>query len=112
MSSKSLFKKVEKYTNKVIEKMDIEISGTITQVDIFTPSSIIPSYEFDVVATNLSIPMCTIKSTDTCPVGFKNSDLCVGQNDADVNTNMCVQTLNSVSSNLFAPSVNIVDTVP
>ena len=53
-------------------------------------NTIIANILVDIVVENL--PMCTIKSNDICPVNFKSTDLCIGQSESDVNTNVCIFT--------------------
>ena len=130
MSLKSVFQNVEKQinSNKIIEKMDLEISATISQIDIITPSNIIPNYEINIVATNIEIPMCTAdqsstlelttkdvdyisKSNDKCPIRFENGDICINQSNTDDNTYMCIQKLNSFAPSDSSNPINFVDTV-
>jgi len=130
MSLKSVFQKVEKQinSNKIIEKMDFEILATISQMDIVTPSSITPNYKINIIASNIAIPMCTVdqsstldltskdisyisKLTDSCPIKFENSDICINQSDTNDNTYMCIQKLNNSTPSDENADVNFVDTV-
>jgi hypothetical protein len=106
MSNK--FQKVEKCVNscvkdKLIEKMasiNNEVDIILSNVDINTPSGVQSGIEIDIMSgiMSASIPMCTIQTTDTCPVGFMKSTFCMGQNNTDVNTNICVQNYNTPSN--------------
>jgi len=87
----SKFQKVEKFT----EKMDESAIIIIGDLEISTPSS--TSTVLIGVALD-NTPMCTIKSTDKCPVGFVSSSYCVGQNDTDVNTNYCIMDSNAINT--------------
>jgi hypothetical protein len=48
-------------------------------------------------------PMCTIKSTFVCPVGFYSSTMCVGENTPDANTHYCVPEPISMSPSMTVP---------
>ena len=80
---------------KVVERMD-EMGDILVMGDgkISTPSG---ATDMIISITLDDVSMCTIKSTDSCPVGFKSSNICVGQNDSDINTNHCVVDTNYIS---------------
>jgi hypothetical protein len=83
----SKFQKVEKFTESAIIVIgDLEIS---------TPSS---TSKVLVGVALENTPMCNIKSTDKCPIGFVSSTYCVGQNDTDVNTNYCILDYDAVNA--------------
>jgi len=83
----------EKKSNiKVIEKMDNTDSSAIV-VGEFKIST--PSGTTDIIVGALldNTPLCTMSNT-SCPVGFVSSDVCIGKDDADPNTHVCVMAIN------------------
>ena len=88
------FSTKEKKSNvKVIEKMDNTDSSAIVvgEFEISTPSG---STDIIVGALLDNTPLCTMSNTSSCPVGFVSSNVCIGKDDADLNTHVCVMAVN------------------
>lgn len=77
----SKFQKVEKHNSLCKEKMEGEIiMSELHSTNEGSPSTHEGSPE--------NMIMCTIKSTDICPVGFVSSSNCIGDNNNE-NTHYC-----------------------
>ena len=82
---------------KKVEKYNSDSSNTSNSTLMNTPLLVIGNFEYATPSGNNNVlvtvalentPICTMSSVDSCPTGYKLSDICSTVNTP--NTNICV----------------------